>query len=416
MRILIFWLSILRIKMMRTKEWIKNESKVCAQNYHPIPVVIERGKGAWLYDIENKKYLDMMSAYSATSFGHAHPKLTEVFIEQAKKLCVTSRAFHCQTLQPFLEILTKYCGLDMALPMNTGAEAVETAIKAARRWGYQHKKIPLNKAKIIVAENNFHGRTITITSFSTEPSYREGFGPFTPGFGTIPFGNAEALKNAIDENTCAFLVEPMQGEAGVLIPKKGWLKKCEQICKDANVLLILDEVQTGLGRTGKMFAFEHDEVKPDGLILGKALGAGMIPVSVFLSRKDVMSVFNPGSHGSTFGGNALAAQMGRTVLELLQQENLPERSSVLGDYLLSQLQKISHPAIKAVRGKGLWVGVELDPKHIKAYDCCVRLSQNGVLTKEAHDTVIRFAPPLIIEREDLDWGVTQFAKTLDEMS
>lgn len=401
--------------MLKTKQWIENESQVCAQNYHPIPVVISHGDGAWLYDIEDKKYLDMMSAYSATSFGHVHPELTRIFIEQAQKLCVTSRAFHCEPLAPFLEKLTKVTGLDMALPMNTGAEAVETAIKAARRWGYQHKNIPKDKASIIVAQNNFHGRTITITSFSTEPSYREGFGPFTPGFECIPFGDEQALMEAITPHTCAFLVEPMQGEAGVIVPPAGWLKRCEQICRDNNVLLILDEVQTGLGRTGKLFAYEHDNVRPDGLILGKALGGGMLPVSVLVGTKDLMQVFNPGSHGSTFGGNALAAKLGTRVLDLLKEDNLVERSHQLGEHLKKGLKQLAHPAIVDVRGKGLWVGVELDPKRVSAYECCVRLSQNGVLTKEAHDTVIRFAPPFIIEKDELDWGIAQFSKTLDEL-
>jgi ornithine--oxo-acid transaminase len=402
--------------MSKTQTWITQESKVCAQYYQPIPVVIERGEGAWLYDIENNKYLDMMSAYSATSFGHAHPRLTQTLIEQAKKLCVTSRAFHCATLKPFLAKLASISGLDMAAPMNTGAEAVEVAIKAARRWGYKHKGISSNKAKIIVAKNNFHGRTITITSFSTEPSYKEDFGPFTPGFEAIDFGDEKALENAIDENTCAFLVEPMQGEAGILIPHKGYLKKCEQICKDNNVLFILDEIQTGLGRTGKLFAFQHENIKPDGLILGKALGGGMLAVSALLGKQQLMEVFNPGSHGSTFGGNALAAKVGLAALETIEEEGLVERSEKLGVKLIQELKNIKHPAIKDVRGSGLWVGVELDPEQISAYDCCVALSKNGVLTKEAHDTVIRFAPPLIIEEKDLSWAVSQFAKTLDEMT
>ena len=402
--------------MSKTHDWIESEAKVCAQNYHPIPVVIERGEGAWLYDIEGKRYLDMMSAYSATSFGHHHPQLTKVFIEQAERLCVTSRAFHCEPLKPFLDKLTAFSGFDAALPMNTGAEAVETAIKAARRWGYQVKGIKPGKAKIIAAQNNFHGRTISVISFSTEPAYQENFGPFTPGFETIPFGDADALRDAIDENTCAFIVEPMQGEAGVIVPPAGWLKECEKICQENNVLLILDEVQTGLGRTGKRFAFMHDDVKPDGLVLGKALGGGMYPVSVFLGTQELMEVFNPGSHGSTFGGNALAARLGLEVLNILEQSDLVARSESLGEYLKSALKNIKHPGIKEVRGKGLWVGVELDPQHLDAYTCCVKLSQLGVLTKEAHDTVIRFAPPFIIEKEQLDWAVEQFSCVIDQMS
>ncbi len=399
--------------MMNNQEWIQQEQQHCAHNYHPLPVVLTRGEGVWLWDIEGKRYLDMMSAYSAVSLGHSHPALLAVLQEQAQKLCVVSRAFHADTLAPFLDKLCKVTQMDMALPMNSGAEAVETALKAARRFGYEHKGIPENKAEIIVANNNFHGRTISIISFSSEPEYQKHFGPFTPGFVSIPFGDSEALQRAITPNTCAFLVEPIQGEAGIQIPPPGWLKTCEQICRDNHVLLILDEVQSGLGRTGKMFAFEHENVKPDGLILGKALGGGILPVSAFLTRTDVMNVFIPGSHGSTFGGNPLAARMGTAVLDLLVKERIVENSAKLGAVLINELQSIKHPLIKKVHGKGLWVGVDMDVGEISARQICEKMLTLGVLAKETHETVIRFAPPLIIQEQELHFGVTQFKKALE---
>jgi ornithine--oxo-acid transaminase len=397
---------------MNNQEWIKLENERCAQNYHPLPVVLTKGLGAWVWDIEGKRYLDMMSAYSAISLGHSHPKLVAVLKEQAERLCVVSRAFHADTLYPFLEKLCTLANMDMALPMNSGAEAVETALKAARRYGYEKKGIEDGKAEIIVADNNFHGRTISIISFSTEKEYQKHFGPLTPGFVSIPFGDSEALKKAINKNTCAFLVEPIQGESGIQIPPKGWLKDCEQICKENNVLLILDEIQSGLGRTGKMFAYEHENIKPDGLILGKALGGGLLPVSAFLANFDVMEVFVPGSHGSTFGGNPLAARIGSAVLDVLKEEKIVERSHRLGEVLLKALQTIKNPLIKSVRGRGLWIGVEMDTSKFPARRICQRMMELGVLAKETHETVIRFAPPLIIEEQDLHFAVEQFSQAL----
>lgn len=400
---------------MNNQAWIKKEEERCAHNYHPLPVVLTKGRGAWVWDIEGKRYLDMMSAYSAISLGHSHPKLVAVLKEQAERLCVVSRAFHADTLLPFLDALCQLCQLDMALPMNSGAEAVETALKAARRYGYEKKGIEDGKAEIIVANNNFHGRTISIISFSTEKDYQKHFGPLTPGFVSIPFGDSQALKKAITKNTCAFLVEPIQGESGIQIPPEGWLKDCEKICKENNVLLILDEIQSGLGRTGKMFAFEHEDVKPDGLILGKALGGGLLPVSAFLANADVMEVFVPGSHGSTFGGNPLAARIGSAVLEILEEEHIVERSHQLGKVLLNALRSLKHPLIKSVRGRGLWIGVEIDTSLVPARLICEKMMALGVLAKETHETVIRFAPPLIIEEQDLHFAVEQFTKALNSV-
>ncbi len=402
--------------MTITEQWIALENNRCAHNYHPLPVVLSRGEGVWLWDIESKRYLDMMSAYSAVSLGHANPRLLQVLQSQAQKLSLTSRAFHHDMLQPFLEKLCQISGMDMGLPMNTGVEAVETAIKAARRYGYQYKNIPENKAEIIVAKNNFHGRTVTVVSFSSDKSYQEGFGPFTPGFVEIPFGDVQALERAITPHTCAFLVEPIQGEAGIIIPPLGWLKLSQEICAKNNVLFILDEVQSGLGRTGKWFACDHEMVKPDGLILGKALGGGLLPVSVFLARKDVMEVFNPGSHGSTFGGNPLGCRIGLEVLSILQEEDYIARSATLGLALLEGLQKIKHPWIKEVRGRGLWVGIEFHPGRITARDVSEKLMQEGILAKEVHDKVIRLAPPLIIERDTLHWAISQFEKVLQDLT
>lgn len=397
----------------KTKQWIELENQYCAQNYHPLPVVLTKGEGVWVWDLEGKRYLDMMSAYSANSFGHCHPRLIKVLTEQAQRLCLVSRAFHAETLYPFLKKLCEFSELDQALPMNTGAEAVETAIKAARRWGYRHKKIPANQAEIIVAANNFHGRTVSIISFSSDETYKADFGPYTPGFKEIPFGDSEALKKAITPNTCAFLVEPIQGEAGIVIPPKGWLKQCEAICEENNVLLIVDEIQSGLGRTGKRFAFQHDNVKPDGIIVGKALGGGILPVSAFVARNEIMNVFNPGSHGSTFGGNALAARVGFEALLLLEEEDYISRSERLGKHLLEELQSIKHPAIANVRGKGLWVGVEINPDIASARALCEKMVEKGVLCKEAHDTVIRFAPPFVIELDEILLAVNTFKDVLN---
>jgi len=393
---------------MGTKNFIQREALVCAPNYTPLPVVLSQGKGAWLWDIEGRKYLDMMSAYSAMSFGHCHPRLVKALTQQAQKVTLTSRAFYTDQLAPFLERACALSGFDMGLPMNTGAEAVETALKIARRWGYEVKGIPEDKAEIIVAANNFHGRTTTIISFSTEALYRKDFGPFTPGFKIIPFGDAEALEKAITPHTCAFLVEPVQGEAGIIVPSEGWLQDIRRICTKHNILLILDEVQSGLGRTGKMFAFQHENIMPDMLLLGKGLGGGMMPISLVLSRRDILSLMTPGSHGSTFGGNPLACAVAYEALCLLEEERLDQHSAELGSYMLERLRCIHSPLIKEVRGKGLWAGVEFYPERVSAREICEKLLLKSVLSKETHGTVVRFAPPLIITKEELDFGLDAF--------
>lgn len=393
---------------------IELEDKVCAHNYHPLPVVLTRGQGVWLWDDQGRKYLDMMSAYSAVSHGHGHPRILKAMFDQAQQLCIPSRAFYTNRLAPFLDKLCSLSGMDMALPMNTGAEAVETAIKAARRWGYRAKGIAKNKAEIIVASGNFHGRTTTIVSFSSDEAYKADFGPLTSGFKTVPYGDLAALEAAITPQTCALLVEPIQGEAGIVVPPAGWLKAAAELCKKHNVLLILDEIQSGLGRTGKMFAFQHEDIQPDGLILGKALGGGVMPVSAFLARKDVMEMFNPGSHGSTFGGNPLAAAVGYEALCVLEDEKLVERSAKLGHYLMQKLQALNSPLITDVRGRGLWIGVEVDPKKASARDICERLMMKGILSKETHETTIRFAPPLVIDEAEIDWAVDCLADVLED--
>lgn len=389
------------------------ERKRSASNYHPLPVVLTRGEGAFLWDEGGRRYLDFMSAYSAVSHGHAHPRLVEQLKAQAERLAIVSRAFHSDRLGPFLERLCILAGLDKALPMNTGAEAVETAIKAARRWGYRVKGIAADRAGIIVAENNFHGRTTTIVGFSTEPAYRRDFGPFTPGFRAVPFGDAAALEAAIGPDTCAVLVEPIQGEAGIIVPPDGWLREVRTICDRHNVLLILDEIQSGLGRTGRWFAFQHEGIVPDGLILGKALGGGLLPVSAFLARNAVMDLFEPGSHGSTFGGNPLAAAVALEALNVIEDEQLCTRSAVLGRHLMTRLEALVGRGARSVRGRGLWAGVEIDPAVGTARLVAERLAEAGVLTKETHDTVIRIAPPLVIGRADLDWGLDRLEEVLD---
>jgi ornithine--oxo-acid transaminase len=394
---------------------IQKEDTFCAHNYKPLPVVLTRGKGVWLWDDAGKKYLDMMSAYSAVSHGHSHPRLLKALNDQASRLAICSRAFYTDTLAPFLEKLCDMTGMDVALPMNTGAEAVETAIKGARRWGYDVKGIAENKAEIIVAAGNFHGRTTTIVGFSSDAEYKSGFGPFTPGFIEVPYGDIAALEAAITPNTCAFLVEPIQGEAGIVVPPAGWLKKAAELCKKNNVLLILDEIQSGLGRTGKLFAFQHEGITPDGLILGKALGGGMMPVSAFIARKDVMDLFNPGSHGSTFGGNPLAAAVGLEALNTLEDEKLTERSAKLGQYMLDKLNGINSRLITSVRGRGLWIGVEIDPAMATARTVCEKLMERGILSKETHDTVVRFAPPLIITQEEIDWAIDELTDVLGKL-
>ncbi len=382
------------------------EQSYCAHNYHPLPVVLTKGQGVYVWDSEGKRYLDMMSAYSAVSHGHCHPELVNALFQQAQRLTIVSRAFYSDKLGAFLQRACELTGMDMALPMNTGAEAVETALKAARKWGYEVKGIPQNQAEIIACRGNFHGRTIAIVGMSSEPSYQAGFGPFPAGFQLIPYGDAEALETAITPNTAAFLVEPIQGEGGIILPPAGYLKACADLCRKHKVLLICDEIQTGLGRTGKLLACEHEQVKPDGLLLGKALGGGLLPVSLFLARKEVMTVFTPGTHGSTFGGNPLAATVGLTALNLLLREKLSERSAELGEYLLKALQKIPSPLIKEVRGKGLFIGIELNPSQIKARDLCLELLKLGILSKDTHETVIRLAPPLIITKPQLDEALT----------
>jgi ornithine--oxo-acid transaminase len=394
---------------------IELERKHCARNYRPLPVMLVRGQGAHVWDDEGRRYLDMMSAYSAVSHGHSHPRLVKVLTEQAARLAIVSRAFHADTLGPFLATLSARTGFEKVLPMNTGAEAVETAIKAARRWGHEVKGIPDGQAEIVVARGNFHGRTTTIVGFSSEPDYRRGFGPFAGGFRTVPFGDARAMADAIGEHTCAVLVEPIQGESGIIIPPRGWLAEVRRLCDERNVLLILDEIQSGLGRTGRWFACEHEGVRPDGLILGKALGGGLLPVSAFCAGAEVMDVFVPGSHGSTFGGNALAAAVGLEALKVLDEEQLVERSAHVGVHMLERLRSMRSPAIREVRGRGLWIGLELDPALADAHDVCLRLASLGVLTKETHDTVLRLAPPLVVSVADVDWALARIHSVLEDV-
>jgi len=390
------------------------EMRYGATNYLPLPVVLSRGEGVWLWDDEGRRYLDMLSAYSAVSFGYGHPKLLATLNAQAQRLAVTSRAFHSDTLGPFLAKLCEITGMDRALPMSTGAEGVETAIKCVRKWGYQVKKIPEGQAEIIVCAGNFHGRTSTIVGFSSEAQYREGFGPFSGGFRPVPFGDVRALQKAITPHTAAFLVEPVQGEAGIVVPPDGYLAEAALVCKANNVLMVVDEVQTGLGRTAKLFAIHHENVKPDGIILGKALGGGLLPVSAFCATESVMGVFKPGDHGSTFGGNALGAAVGLKAIEVLIDEKLSERSATMGAYLLKRLKAISSPVVTDVRGKGLLIGVELDPKRVSARQFVETLLKHGVLSKDTHGTVARFAPPLIVTREELDWAVDRIRDALGE--
>lgn len=382
--------------------FIELEQQYGAHNYKPLPVVLTRAQGIYAWDVDGKQYIDMMSAYSAVGHGHAHPRLVAVLTQQAQRLSICSRAYYTDKLGLFLKKACELTGMDRALPMNTGAEAVETAIKAARKWAYTVKKVSPDHAEIIVCENNFHGRTTTIVGFSSEPQYRFGFGPFASGFKRIPYGDAEALEKAITPNTAAFLVEPIQGEAGISVPPAGYLKNCAEICRKHNVLLIVDEVQTGLGRTGKFLACEHEGVKPDGVTLGKALGGGLLPVSMFLAKKEVMDVFTPGDHGSTFGGNPLAAAVGLEALNILIEKKLTENSAKLGDYFLQQLRAIKSPLISDVRGKGLFVGIAIDPKKASARELCLQLMERGLLSKETHETVIRLVPPLIITQAQLD--------------
>jgi len=396
-------------------EHIDLEARYCAQNYHPLPVVLTRAEGAYVWDEAGKKYLDMMSAYSAVSHGHGHKRLVKLVQQQVERLNIVSRAFYTDKLGLFLEKACTLTGQDMALPMNTGAEAVETAIKAARKWAYTVKGVEKDKAEIIACTGNFHGRTTTIVAMSSEPQYKEGFGPYPAGFLLVEYGNIDALEAAINENTAAFLVEPIQGEGGIVVPPEGYLTAAAELCRKNNVLLIADEIQTGLGRTGKLLACEHEDVHPDGLILGKALGGGILPVSMFLARRDVMGVFTPGDHGSTFGGNPLAAAVGLEALNILIEDELPQKSSAMGEYLMGRLREFDTPLIKNIRGRGLFIGIEVDPALCSAREICELLMQRGLLSKETHETVVRLAPPLIIDQEEIDWAVDQIAEVLGEI-
>ncbi len=398
---------------MNTQDFIKIEEQYGAHNYHPLDVVIEKAEGVWVYDVDGKKYLDCLSAYSAVNQGHVHPQILNALLEQAKKVTLTSRAFRNDQLPLLYKELSEMTGYDMSLPMNSGAEAVETAVKLARKWAYQVKKVPRHQAEIIVAGNNFHGRTVTIISFSTEPLYRDDFGPFTPGFVVVEYGNADAIEKAITPNTAAVLLEPIQGEAGVIMPPDGYLKKVADICKKNNVLFAADEIQTGLCRTGKLFASDHEGVRPDIVIVGKALSGGFYPVSAVLADKPILGLFTPGEHGSTFGGNPLAAAVARASLKVLREEKLAERSAELGAYFVEQLSEIPSPHVKEVRGKGLLIGVELKPEAGGARRFCETLKAKGILAKETHDNVIRFAPPLVIDKETIDWALPAIRETLN---
>jgi ornithine--oxo-acid transaminase len=394
---------------LHTQDFVELENRYGAHNYHPLDVVIERAEGVWVYDVEGKRYLDCLAAYSALNQGHCHPRILQTLEEQAHKVTLTSRAFRNEQLPLLCKELHDLTGFDMVLPMNSGAEAVETAVKTARKWGYKIKGIPQEKAEIIVCANNFHGRTVTLVSFSTDEQYRDGFGPFTPGFKVIPFGNARALREAITPNTCAFLVEPIQGEAGIVIPPKGFLREAAAICRENQVLLMADEIQSGLGRTGKLFAYMHEAVTPDVLIVGKALAGGFYPVSAVLASREILSVYKPGDHGSTFGGNPMGCAIARTALRVLIEEKMVERSAELGAYFLTLLQTLRSPKIKEVRGRGLWIGIEL---HSPARPYCEALKEEGILCKETHDRVIRIAPPLIISRQEIDWACDRITRVI----
>jgi ornithine--oxo-acid transaminase len=391
---------------------INLEDRFGAHNYHPLDVVLSRGEGVWVYDVDGNKYLDCLSSYSALNQGHVHPRILKAMIEQAGKLTLTSRAFRSDQLALFYKELTDLTGYDMVLPMNSGAEGVETALKIARKWAYVSKKIPRDEAEIIVADGNFHGRTISIISFSSEPHYKDDFGPHTPGFVSIPFGDAEALENVITPRTAAFLIEPIQGESGVNIPPNGYLKRVREICTHHNVLLMADEIQTGLGRTGKFLACMHDDVRPDVVILGKALAGGFYPVSAVLADEEVMGLIEPGDHGSTFGGNPLAAAIARESLKVLVEEKLSENAAELGMYFLDQLSEINSPKIKEVRGRGLLIAVELKKDAGGARKYCEALKENGILAKETHHDIIRFAPPLVIKKETIDWAMEIIRKVI----
>jgi len=395
-----------------TEELIALEDRYGAHNYHPLDVVLTRGEGIWVWDVEGNRYMDCLSAYSAVNQGHAHPRIRQALIDQASRLPLTSRAFRNDQLGRFYQQVCELTGYEMALPMNTGAEAVETAIKAARKWGYTVKGVPDEQAEIIACAGNFAGRTVTIIGFSTEAQYRDGFGPFTPGFKVVPYGDARALEAAITPNTVAFLVEPIQGEGGVIVPPAGYLRQVREICTRHNVLMIADEIQTGLGRTGKLFACDHEDVRPDAVTIGKALSGGFYPVSAVLANREVLGVFRPGDHGSTFGGNPLGAAVGQAALSVLVEENMIENAAAMGEYFQDMLAEINSPHVKEVRGKGLMIGVELKPEAGGARRFCEALQHNGILAKETHRDIIRFAPPLVITQADIDWAIERIRPVL----
>ncbi len=399
-------------KILSSQDLISLADQYSAHNYHPLPVVISKGEGVWVWDVEGNKYMDMLSSYSALNQGHRHPAIVDAARKQLERVTLTSRAFHNDQFGPFCELICKIADQDSVLLMNTGAEAVETAIKAARKWGYTVKGVPEGKAEIIVCENNFHGRTTTIVGFSSEEQYRRGFSPFTPGFRMIPYNDLDALRSAIAPNTVGFLVEPIQGEAGIIVPDEGYLAEAANIVRKSNVLLMLDEIQTGLGRTGKMFCYEYEDAKPDILIVGKALGGGVIPVSGILARREIMDVFTPGDHGSTFGGNPLACAVGIAALKVIVDENLPAKAASQGAYFIERLKAIRSEHVREVRGRGLLIGVEVKESSGTARPFCEKLMELGILAKETHHQVIRFAPPLTITREEIDWALERIEKVL----
>jgi ornithine--oxo-acid transaminase len=396
-----------------SQEHLDLVDRVSAHNYHPLPVVISSAEGVWVTDVEGNRYLDMLAAYSALNFGHQHPDLVKAAKDQLERLTLTSRAFHNDQMGPFLRDLTELCGKDRALPMNTGAEAVETAIKSARKWGYRVKGVPDGRAKILVASDNFHGRTTTIISFSDDPASKADFGPFTPGFVTVPYGDAEALEAAFDDEVVAFMVEPIQGEAGVIVPPEGYLRRARELCTANGALLVADEIQSGLGRTGTTFACEHEGVVPDIYVLGKALGGGILPISAVVADDAILGLFEPGQHGSTFGGNPLACAIGRKVIEILRTGEYQRRSAELGEWLIGTLRQAALPTVELVRGKGLWVGIVLKPEAGTARAACERLMAEGVLAKDTHETTIRLAPPLCITKDELRWALDRIVPVLE---
>ena len=388
------------------------EERYGARNYAPLDIVIDRAEGVWVWDVDGRRYLDCLAAYSAVNQGHCHPRIVDALVRQSRKVAVTSRAFHNAELGAFFRDVCELTGFERALPMNTGAEAVETAIKLARKWAYTRKGVPPGRAEILAFANNFHGRTTTIVGFSSEPQYREGFGPFTPGFELLPFGDASAARAAVGPDTAAVLVEPIQGEGGIVVPPDGYLAELREVCSERNALLIVDEIQSGLGRTGRMFAHEHDGIRPDVMLLGKALSGGLYPVSVVVADAEIMDVFQPGDHGSTYGGNPVGAAVARAALAVLQEERLVENSARLGEYALGRLRRLRSPLVREVRGRGLWIGIELVESAAGARPYCEKLAGQGLLCKETHDHVIRFAPPLVIRQEELDWALDRIEEVL----